>query len=141
MHLCVSIREGYGHYLHEGMAAGALVVSTWHPPMNEFIEHGVNGMLILPDQTSSDLKMALGWYGENIDAHMSSMTMCRAMEVVMMMSVKERRRMGQAARQEYLRARCVVEAPEQELRKFFLLVKRTASAWSMSCYGIQRDLL
>ena len=35
VHICPSEREGYGLYLAEGRAAGALVVATDHAPMNE----------------------------------------------------------------------------------------------------------
>ncbi|MET0328550.1 MAG: glycosyltransferase [Luteimonas sp.] len=36
-HLCPSETEGFGHYLFEGMAAGAVVLATDGAPMNEFV--------------------------------------------------------------------------------------------------------
>lgn len=37
-HICPSLVEGFGHYIHEGMSTGATVVTTNGYPMNEIVE-------------------------------------------------------------------------------------------------------
>jgi hypothetical protein len=41
IHVCASEREGFGHYINEGRAAGAFIISTDHPPMSELVTPGV----------------------------------------------------------------------------------------------------
>jgi hypothetical protein len=42
IHICASEREGFGHYLNEARAAGALIITTDHPPMNELVTSGAD---------------------------------------------------------------------------------------------------
>jgi len=46
INLCPSEIEGWGHYLHEGLANGNIVVTTDRSPMNEYIKNSINGFLI-----------------------------------------------------------------------------------------------
>jgi glycosyltransferase involved in cell wall biosynthesis len=49
-HLCPSEAEGFGHYLMEGLAVGAVVMTTDAAPMNELVTAG-RGILIPPVRT------------------------------------------------------------------------------------------
>jgi glycosyltransferase involved in cell wall biosynthesis len=40
VHLCPSLREGFGHYINEARAASAVVVTTDYGPMNEYVQDG-----------------------------------------------------------------------------------------------------
>ena len=50
-YVCPSAVEGYGHYLNEGRAAGAVVLATNAPPMNELVDP-TTGILIEPSSSS-----------------------------------------------------------------------------------------
>ena len=46
IHVCPSMAEGFGHSLNEARAAGAVLVTTDAPPMNDLVTDGVNGYLV-----------------------------------------------------------------------------------------------
>ncbi len=56
VHLCTSEVEGFGHYINESRAMGALIITTDAPPMNELVD-SQSGILISPISTT---QMSLG---------------------------------------------------------------------------------
>lgn len=65
--MCPSLAEGYGHYINQARAAGAVIVTTDAPPMNELIVSNAMGVLI-PTKIEKDARN--GMLGGNYsDAH------------------------------------------------------------------------
>jgi hypothetical protein len=50
MHLCLSQVEGFGHYINESRAMGALIITVDAPPMNELVDEDC-GILITPSES------------------------------------------------------------------------------------------
>lgn len=72
LHIIPSEREGFGHSINEGRAAGAVLLVPDHPPMNELVRQSA-GLLMRPAAVFShadDPVPVLGKYG-NISASMS----------------------------------------------------------------------
>eukprot|EP00775_Hariotina_reticulata_P012551 gene12551-12684_t len=59
LHVCPSVREGFGHYLNEARAVGGLVVTVDHPPMNELITPD-SGLLVPSVFTMSEKAIHAG---------------------------------------------------------------------------------
>lgn len=55
VHLCLSETEGFGHYLHEAMSTGAIVVTTDGPPMSEFVDEDSGFLVAAGDQATQSL--------------------------------------------------------------------------------------
>jgi hypothetical protein len=115
LHLCVSEREGFGHYLNEARAAGALVITTDHPPMSELVTRS-SGVLVRPEKIVSYGEMALGAYAR-INALASSQAICSAVE----------KALGMSAREVARRRKAVRDAFEAERAEFRLRVGDLAS--------------
>lgn len=72
IHIMPSEREGFGHTINEGRAAGALLIVPDHPPMNELVLP-MSGLLIEPNSRFSHTDQpvpVLGKYA-NISASVS----------------------------------------------------------------------
>jgi len=56
-HLCPSKSEGFGHYIHEALSCGGLVLTTNAPPMNEFA--GIDKELLIPVVAKERMREAM----------------------------------------------------------------------------------
>ena len=94
VHLCLSGMEGFGHYLNEARAVGALVVAANFPAMNEMITPET-GVLVEP---SNMLTWTNGLPFSNIDA----LTIAQLMNTVLLpMSLDRREALGKNASAAY----------------------------------------
>lgn len=92
IHLCPSKTEGFGHSLAEAMSAGAVVLTTDAPPMNEFIRDP--RFLIPPCKTS--------FHGWGTLYHVSPEEIRKAVIRTMKLSPKELKQVGENNRKRYL---------------------------------------
>lgn len=58
--------EGYGHYINEGRAKGAVIITTDSSPMSELVEDGVSGFLV-PTQSCYHFNQYTNAMACNID--------------------------------------------------------------------------
>jgi glycosyltransferase involved in cell wall biosynthesis len=99
VHLCPSVAEGFGHSINEARAAAAVVITTGAPPMNEFVDDGVNGLLV-PVQPGNTRPYHLS------TAHFATpQDVCSTVERALAMSEAERKQMGSLARTAFLEER------------------------------------
>ncbi|KAJ3262191.1 hypothetical protein HDU77_000410 [Chytriomyces hyalinus] len=100
VHLCPSGQEGYGHYINEARSLGAVVVTTKHPPMQEFVQDGVSGVLANNSGSAPESYQLMGKY-ENVAVFVSPENVCAAVETVLKMPLEARAIMGLRARKRY----------------------------------------
>lgn len=58
-HICPSLVEGFGHYIHEGMSTGATVITTNGCPMNELVQ---TSWCLIPSTESISIQLGKGFY-------------------------------------------------------------------------------
>lgn len=90
VHLCPSLSEGWGHHILEGMACGAVVLTTDAPPMNEHITAGT-GILV---EASHPVPRHLGF-----NYHVDPDALEAAVLRILAMSDADKVAMGERARE------------------------------------------
>ncbi len=100
LHLCASEAEGFGHYINEARAAGAVVLTTDAPPMNELVTHGESGLLVQAEPGCHANR-----YGPAVPGgcafHISEQALERAVDRYLALSDAQRAQLGGAARARY----------------------------------------
>jgi glycosyltransferase involved in cell wall biosynthesis len=99
IHVYPSAAEGFGLALDEARSAGAVLVTTGAPPMSDFVEDGVSGILIPVREGSASA------FGRSVAFKVEEDDIGAAMERVLALSIDERRAMGMRARAAYVRQR------------------------------------
>lgn len=115
--LCPSVMEGYGHYMNQARASGAVVVTTDVHPMNELITSNDMGVLVPARPGTNPLIFLGGNYkgdhglrgvhdkdrkGDGLVASFSSTDLCRTIkQMVETTTADDRRAMAVRAKQGY----------------------------------------
>ncbi|KAI8611331.1 hypothetical protein BC830DRAFT_666732 [Chytriomyces sp. MP71] len=114
--LCSTAQEGYGHFINDGRSMGSVVLTTNHPPMNEFVrEDGFDGILIGYDREPQHFDHQALWREFNSSVDISGTTVCDGVQRIISMSVEEKERMGGEARKSYELDTALMEANMKEL--------------------------
>ncbi len=88
IHLCPSLSEGWGHYIVEAMACGAVVVTTDGPPMNELV--GEDRGILVPYNRSEPRHLGMNW-------HVDPGRLAEAIESILSMPDARKARLGKNA--------------------------------------------
>ncbi|KAJ3130006.1 hypothetical protein HK100_008308 [Physocladia obscura] len=115
VHLCPSSQEGYGHYINEARAVGAVVLVTDHAPMNEFVEDGISGILVDHYDLTTESYQGMAPYFKSV-APVGEDHICSAVSRVLKLTIEERRQIGQNARKNYLHDKNEMIKNIEELR-------------------------
>ncbi|KAJ3075719.1 hypothetical protein HDU98_007111 [Podochytrium sp. JEL0797] len=100
IHVCASEAEGFGHYINEARSLGSFILTTNHPPMNEFIDSD-SGTLISPQGPPFPEKgQVLGPYA-SFQVHVTADQICDALTDAFATDILERQKMGREARLMY----------------------------------------
>ncbi|KAI8609283.1 hypothetical protein BC830DRAFT_855635 [Chytriomyces sp. MP71] len=122
--LCPSEMEGFGHYINQARAAGALLLTTDHAPMNELVTNET-GVLVKGVVISGEGQM-LGpgsgtnfgledWIGMHVQVPWQEL--CRGVDIIVKMSPEERQRRAEAVQKAYVEDALFFKASMKEMKK------------------------
>ncbi|ETL30260.1 hypothetical protein L917_16576 [Phytophthora nicotianae] len=124
--MCPSVSEGYGHYINQARAAGAVVVTTDLSPMNELITNDTG--FLIPVERRKHPKMLMGgaYRGQHglkdVDGLVATFrgpSVCEVVREMMTSTTTEQRAaMGTNARRAYHEDTKFFANAMQELRQF-----------------------
>ncbi|KAF0683675.1 Aste57867_24290 [Aphanomyces stellatus] len=97
--LCPSIMEGYGHYINQARAAGALVVTTDAAPMNEFVDADSGVLVGNAVARSTWGKVLMG--NDDTEFDVEPTDICDAMDRILAMTPNQRATKAKAGEQRY----------------------------------------
>ncbi len=93
IHLCLSGVEGFGHYINEARAMGAVVVVIDAPPMNEFID--INSGILIPSSDRQEMGL--------VHRHLvSERSIKLTIDKIIELPQTHLKELGEAARKRYL---------------------------------------
>jgi hypothetical protein len=94
IHICTSQMEGFGHYINEARAVGALIITLDAPPMNELVESSFG--ILIPTTKSST-------HNHGVRFIASQKAIEEGISQVIEMPVEERKRLGAKARIQFIK--------------------------------------
>eukprot|EP01126_Amoeba_proteus_P059960 TRINITY_DN7887_c0_g1_i1.p1 TRINITY_DN7887_c0_g1~~TRINITY_DN7887_c0_g1_i1.p1 ORF type:complete len:551 (-),score=33.21 TRINITY_DN7887_c0_g1_i1:21-1673(-) len=111
--LCPSSMEGFGHYINQARAAGALVLTTDAPPMRELIDE-TSGVLISPVTSRN----GPAFMGPDTEFSVTSPALCRAMDRVLAMPPEERAARARRGQERYHEQRTYFREAMRKFKSF-----------------------
>eukprot|EP00775_Hariotina_reticulata_P005669 gene5669-5907_t len=120
-HVCPSEKEGFGHYINQARAAGALLLTTDYPPMREFAGAAEDFGILCPYHELFDTEVEMfsavnNPYLPSLSARLTSDNVALCVRRVLAMSVKRRRQIADRGRHRFLQELHIFHGVLQSLK-------------------------